>query len=107
MAQRTGTIQLSGPVDPSVFSQPFTITGSTVAGLATQNIDLMNPASNSFQANDGDVLTESGTQVNHTGASPVSAPITIVVAAGVVSPGAPPPPPAVPVAPVIGTNTFV
>lgn len=106
MAQRTGTIQLSGPVDPSVFSIPITITGSTVAGMATQTVDVM-VAGSTFQANDGDVLTESGTQINHTGTSPVSAPITIVVASGVVSPGAPPPPPAIPVAPAIGTNTFV
>jgi hypothetical protein len=105
MAQRTGTVTLAGPVDPSVTSIPITITGSSVAGQNPITIDLFLTPTPTFQANDGDILMETGQQVNAAGSSAFSVPIEIVVALGTVVPG--PPAPTVPVAPSIASNTFV
>ena len=97
MAQRTGTLQINppaSPIEPPATSLAVTVTGSTVAGAATQTLDLVaNPAA-TFQANDGDFLTISGNYVNAVGPGP-SASITLVVALGVVTPssgGLPPDP---------------
>lgn len=106
MAQRTITIQLGGPTDPTVTSIPCVVTGSTVSGQSPITVDAFVPT-NSFQANDGDVLTITGTQVNAAGSSAPSAALEFVVAAGVVLPGLPPPPPALPLPPVIASITGV
>ena len=106
MALRTCTIQLGGPTDPTVTSIPCVVTGSTAPGQNPVTVDAF-VATNSFQANDGDVLTITGTQVNPAGPSAVSAPLEFVVASGVVLPGLPPPPPAVPLPPVIASITAV
>jgi hypothetical protein len=109
MAQRTGTVQLSGAVDPTVTSIPVTITGSTVAGQSPITIDAFTPPGgtpNSFQCNDGDSLSEIAVQINKTGTSPQSATVLFTVAAGVVAPTIPGGG-IIPVAPVIASNTFV
>jgi hypothetical protein len=104
MAQRVGTVKLSRD-DPTVTKQPVIISGSSVAGQNPITVDAMDPAA-TFEANDGDVLTEIATQINPTGPSPESLPYTIIVAPGTVDPT----PPAIgvlPLAPVILSNTFV
>jgi hypothetical protein len=109
MAQRTGTVQLSGAVDPTVTSIPVTITGSTVAGQSPITIDAFTAPGgtpNSFQCNDGDDLSEIAVQVNKTGTSPQSATVLFTVASGVVPPTIPGGG-IIPVAPVIASNTFV
>jgi hypothetical protein len=109
MAQRTGTVQLSGAVDPTVTSIPVTITGSTVAGQSPVTIDAFTAPGgtpNSFQCNDGDSLSEIAVQINKVGTSPQSATVLFTVAAGVVAPTIPGAG-IIPVAPVIASNTFV
>jgi len=59
---------------------------------------------NTFQANDGDTLVETTVQINPTGTSPASVPVTFVVAPGAVAPAVPVG--VLPVAPVIGSNTI-
>lgn len=104
MAQRTITIQLGGVVDPTVTSIPITVTGSTAPGMNPVVVDAFNPAA-SFLANDGDILMETGVQINPTGSSPASVPLEFVVAPGIILPG--PPKGVLPVAPVIASNTAV
>jgi hypothetical protein len=107
MAQRTGTIQLGGTVDPTVTSIPVTIAGST-AGPNPVVVDAFvapGGTPNTFLANDGDILSETAVQINPTGSSPASVAIEIVVGPGVVLPG--PPIGVLPIAPVLASNTFV
>ena len=110
MAQRTITIQIAGPADPTVTSIPCVVTGSTVAGQSPITVDAF-VSTNSLQANDGDILTITGTQVNGSVnpplVSPVSAALEFVAAAGLVLPGLPVPPPPTPLPPVIASITGV
>jgi hypothetical protein len=97
------------PLTPDITGVSTTITGSTVAGQSPITIDTFLSGA-SMQANDGDVLSIIGNLVNAAGPGPVSAPVFVTVAPGVIPCSATPPvvPPVVvapTVAPQFGTVT--
>jgi hypothetical protein len=92
MAALLGTVHLS-PAPVGVTSRPTSITVTPADGSAVTSVtlDMFNPAL-TFPCNDTDSVTATAQDLNAVGASPLSAPVTVIAAATIT---APPPAPSI------------